>query len=71
VAVVNRERGENRRMAYWKLFALAYKAQRGWKRIPPEQRKKMVQGAGQQARKHGPVIAKRIGTALQQARKGR
>jgi hypothetical protein len=58
-------------MAYWKLFALAYKAQRGWKRIPPEQRKKMVQGAGKQARKHGPVIAKRIGTALQQARKGR
>jgi acyl-CoA reductase-like NAD-dependent aldehyde dehydrogenase len=58
-------------MAYWKLVALAFKAQRGWKRIPPEQRKKMVQGAGKQARKHGPVIAKRIGTALQQARKGR
>jgi hypothetical protein len=58
-------------MAYWKLVALAYKAQRGWKRIPPEQRKKMVQGAGKHARKHGPVIAKRIGTALQQARKGR
>jgi acyl-CoA reductase-like NAD-dependent aldehyde dehydrogenase len=58
-------------MAAWKLFAFAYKAQRGWKRIPPEQRQKMIADAGKKARKHGPVIAKRIGTALQQVRKGR
>ena len=58
-------------MPYFKVLALAYKAQRGWKRIPPEQRKKMIEGAGTHARKHGPVLAKRIGTALQQARKAR
>jgi hypothetical protein len=58
-------------MATWKLLALAYKAQRGWSRIPPEQRKKMVAGAGRQARKHGPVIAQRIAKAAQQVRKGR
>ena len=58
-------------MPYFKMLALAYKAQRGWKRIPPAQRKKMIEGAGKHARKHGPVLAKRIGTALRQARKGR
>jgi acyl-CoA reductase-like NAD-dependent aldehyde dehydrogenase len=47
------------------MLALAYKARRGWKRIPPEQRRKMLQAAGKHARKHGPVIAKRIGTAWQ------
>jgi acyl-CoA reductase-like NAD-dependent aldehyde dehydrogenase len=58
-------------MAYWKMLALAYKARRGWQRIPPEQRRKMLASAGKQARKHGPVIAKRVGDALQQARKPR
>lgn len=58
-------------MAAWKLLALAYKAQRGWKRIPPAQRKKLLETAGKQARKHGPVVAKQIGTAIQNARKGR
>ena len=58
-------------MATWKLLTLAYKARRGWKRIPPEQRKKMVAGAGKQARKHGPVVAKRIGKAMQHVRQGR
>jgi hypothetical protein len=58
-------------MAYWKLLALAYKAQRGWKRIPPAQRKKLLETAGKHARKHGPVVAKQIGVALQNARKGR
>ncbi len=52
-------------MPYWRMLALAYKARRGWKRIPPEQRRKMLQAAGKHARKHGPVIAKRIGTAWQ------
>jgi hypothetical protein len=58
-------------MAWWKLLALGYKARRGWKRIPPDQRRALVERAGKHARKHGPVIAKRIGTAVQQARKGR
>ena len=58
-------------MAWWKLLALGYKAQRGWKRIPPERRRKMIEGAGKQARKHGPVVAKRIGTAVRNVRKSR
>jgi hypothetical protein len=58
-------------MPTWKLLALAYKARRGWSRIPPEQRKKMVAGAEKQARKHGPVIAKRISKVAQQVRKAR
>jgi hypothetical protein len=58
-------------MAWWKLLALGYKARRGWKRIPPEQRRKLMVGAGKQARKHGPVVAKRIGSAVQRARKAR
>jgi acyl-CoA reductase-like NAD-dependent aldehyde dehydrogenase len=52
-------------------LALAYKARRGWSRIPPEQRKKMIAGAEKRARKHGPVIAKRIAKAAQQVRKAR
>ena len=58
-------------MAAWKLIALAYKARRGWKRIPPEQRQKLIANAGKQARKHGPIVAKRVGTAIQRARKAR
>jgi hypothetical protein len=58
-------------MAWWKILALGYKAQRGWKRIPPEQRRKMIEGAGKQARKHGPVVAKRVGTAVRNIRKAR
>jgi acyl-CoA reductase-like NAD-dependent aldehyde dehydrogenase len=58
-------------MATWKLFALAYKAQRGWSRIPPEQRRKMIAEAERRARKHGPLIARRIAQAAQQVRKAR
>jgi hypothetical protein len=56
-------------MAWFRLLALGYKAGRGWKRIPPEQRRKLVDNARKQAGKHGPVVAKRIGTAVRQARK--
>ena len=58
-------------MAAWKLLTLAYKARRGWQRIPPKQRQKLIAGAGKQARKHGPVVAKRIGAAVRQARRPR
>jgi hypothetical protein len=58
-------------MVYWRLLMLAFKAQRGWKRIPPAQRRKILEDAGRHARKHGPVVAKQIGAALQSARKGR
>ena len=32
-------------MATWKFVALALKAQRGWKRIPPEQRRQIIENA--------------------------
>jgi hypothetical protein len=43
---------------------LAMKAKRTWDRVPPEQRKKMIDTAAEQARKHGPAAAKAVaGTA--------
>jgi acyl-CoA reductase-like NAD-dependent aldehyde dehydrogenase len=56
-------------MATWKFVALALKAQRGWKRIPPEQRRQIVENATRQARKHGPVVAKRAVEIARQVRK--
>ena len=47
-------------MAAWKLALLAMKAQRGWKRIPPDQRRRLLEAAQTSARKHGPVIAKTV-----------
>jgi acyl-CoA reductase-like NAD-dependent aldehyde dehydrogenase len=47
-------------MATWKLALLALKAQRSWKRIPPEQRRRLMEAAQTSARKHGPVIAKTV-----------
>jgi hypothetical protein len=57
-------------MASWKFVALALKAQRGWKRIPPEQRRQIMENAAKQARKHGPVVAKRAAEIARQVRKG-
>jgi acyl-CoA reductase-like NAD-dependent aldehyde dehydrogenase len=47
-------------MATWKLALLALKAQRGWKRIPPERRRQLLSAAQTTARKHGPVVAKTV-----------
>jgi hypothetical protein len=58
-------------MAAWKLILLATKARRGWKRIPPEQRERLVEGVRTSVKKQGPVVAKRVGAALRQARKAR
>lgn len=65
-------------MAAWKLLFLALKLRRGWNRIPPSQRRKLVEGAGKQVRgageqlrKQGPVVANRVGSAVKQARKRR
>jgi acyl-CoA reductase-like NAD-dependent aldehyde dehydrogenase len=44
-------------------FAAALKAKRAWSRIPPEQRKKIVETAAVQVRTHGPVLAKKISDA--------
>lgn len=58
-------------MALFKLIFVASKARRSWKRIPPEQRRRIVETAGRSVKKHGPVVARRIGTAVRQARKTR
>jgi acyl-CoA reductase-like NAD-dependent aldehyde dehydrogenase len=44
----------------WKIAFLALKAQRGWKRIPAEQRRRLLDAAQTSARKHGPVIARTV-----------
>jgi hypothetical protein len=54
-------------VATWKLLALGYKVHRGWRRLSPEQRRKILQAAG----KHGPVVAKHVGAAVRQVRKAR
>ena len=46
---------------------LLWLARKGWKSIPPEQRRKMMQTA----RKRGPALAKRVGGVVKQARKPR
>jgi hypothetical protein len=69
-------------MAAWKLLFLAMKLRRGWNRIPPKQRRKLVENAREQVRtkgpvvakrvrEEGPVVAKRIGTRLRDVRKKR
>jgi hypothetical protein len=47
-------------MATWKILLLAMKMRRGWTRIPPKQRRKIIEGARDQVRKQGPVVAKRV-----------
>lgn len=56
-------------MAAWKLLLVMAKARRGWARIPPEQRRKLMTSAQKTVRKHGPVVARRVGAAVRQARK--
>jgi hypothetical protein len=47
-------------MAAWKLLFLALKLRRGWNRIPPKQRRKLIEGTRDRVRKQGPVVAKRV-----------
>jgi len=54
-------------MPMFRLLGLAYKLRRGWSRIPPEQRKKILK----HAQKHGPTVAKQVAKAARQARKAR
>jgi hypothetical protein len=58
-------------MATWKLLTLAFKVKRGWNRIPPAQRRQILENAGRQARRHGPVVARRVGETIRQSRRGR
>ncbi len=43
-----------------KLIFVAMKVQQGWKRIPPEQRRALLQTAQRSAKKHGPLVAKTV-----------
>jgi hypothetical protein len=47
-------------MAAWKIALLAMKARSGWKRIPPAERRRILNAAQTTARKHGPVVAKAV-----------
>ena len=58
-------------MPILKLLFVAMKLRRGWKRIPPAQRRRVVEGAARAVRKQGPTVAKRVGTAVREARRGR
>ena len=44
----------------WKVAFLALKARSGWKRIPPQQRRQILNAAQTTARKHGPVVARAV-----------
>ena len=43
-----------------KVLFVAMKVQQGWKKIPPEQRRAMIQAAQRSAKKHGPLVAKTV-----------
>ena len=58
-------------MAAWKLLLLAPKARRAWRRIPPAQRRKMMDTATKHGRTYGPLVAKRLSTLAKNARKAR
>jgi hypothetical protein len=51
-------------MAALRLIGLAYKLKRGWSRIPPEQRKKIMKTAQKQA----PKVAKQMSKAMKKGR---
>jgi acyl-CoA reductase-like NAD-dependent aldehyde dehydrogenase len=45
----------------WKIaFAAALKAKRRWDRLPPEQRRRLIDNARSQASRHGPTVAKAV-----------
>ena len=58
-------------MAAWKLLFLAVKLRRGWNRIPPKQRRKLIENTRDQVRTKGPVVGKRIRETVQDVRKKR
>jgi acyl-CoA reductase-like NAD-dependent aldehyde dehydrogenase len=43
-----------------KILFVAMKAQQGWKRIPPAQRRAILTAAQSQAKKHGPTVARAV-----------
>ena len=53
---------------YTKLIFLTVKAVR---RLPPEQRRKVILVAARQARKHGPTVVRTAATVAKNARRSR
>ena len=47
-------------MPAFKVLFVAMKAQQGWKRIPPEQRRAIIQAAQRSAKTHGPLVARTV-----------
>ena len=47
-------------MAAFKILLVAMKAQQGWKRIPPERRRAILEVAQSSAKKHGPTVARAV-----------
>jgi acyl-CoA reductase-like NAD-dependent aldehyde dehydrogenase len=47
-------------MPAFRILLVAMKAQRGWKRIPPAQRRAILEAAQKQAKKHGPAVARTV-----------
>jgi acyl-CoA reductase-like NAD-dependent aldehyde dehydrogenase len=47
-------------MPAFKILLVAMKAQRGWKRIPPAQRRAILEAAQRSAKKHGPAVARTV-----------
>ena len=58
-------------MPLLRLLFLALRLRRGWKRIPPAQRRRVVQMAGRTVRKRGPTVAARVAAAARRAREVR
>jgi hypothetical protein len=47
-------------MPAFKVLLVAYKARQGWRRIPPAQRRAILEAAGRSAKKHGPAVARTV-----------
>jgi hypothetical protein len=47
-------------MPAFKVLLVAMKAQQAYKRIPPEQRRALLEAAQKQAKKHGPALARTV-----------
>ena len=58
-------------MAALKLLFLAMKLRRGWNRIPPKQRRKLIENTRDQVRTKGPVVAQRLRETARNVRKKR
>lgn len=56
-------------MAMLKILTVAMKAQRSWRKLPPARRQQMIERASREARRYGPIVAKRIQLAVKNSRK--